>query len=156
MILNMPQRRGWTEEGGTSLKPGNEVTVKTSTGQKHKFSLSSHANTTISPDVTTGSTVIVTECTSVRHRLLAETVHVAAGFGAPAGAPSRAGDLLLPARLAGNVRVLLAHRAGLALTGRVRILLAGLIKKARGKRNPRAWEEGAGSARPRIDSCRRQ
>jgi len=48
----------------TSLSPGKEVTVQTSTGQTHKFSLSSSANTTISPDVTTGSTVIVTESTS--------------------------------------------------------------------------------------------
>jgi translation initiation factor IF-1 len=46
-----------------SLKPNDEITIQTSDGQKHKFSLSNRANTTVSPNVTMGSTVTVTEST---------------------------------------------------------------------------------------------
>lgn len=45
----------------TSLQPNKEVTVQTSDGKSHKYSLSSGANTTINPNVASGSQVMVTE-----------------------------------------------------------------------------------------------
>jgi hypothetical protein len=74
----------------TSLKPNNEITVQSSNGQKHKFSLSTGANTTVSPDVTKGSTVTVTESTGPNGERVT-TITPAAGQGTTGGGASGTG-----------------------------------------------------------------
>jgi hypothetical protein len=47
----------------TSLKPNNEITVRSTTGETHTYNLSPRA-ATVSPNVTQGSQVVVTESTA--------------------------------------------------------------------------------------------
>jgi len=71
----------------TSLKPNNEITVCSSTGQTHTFELSPRA-ATVSPSVTQGSQVVVTETTAPNGQ---KTITIAPAPGAAATTPYATG-----------------------------------------------------------------